>query len=586
MSSRLRSSSVGAAPRQRKLSRSRAESTVSTSLEVRCGCQYFQTDSLIPERVNPIGSRPTSRTEYYTEYKSRPTSRTELTHPTIVDNQTKQPDQISQNNLTTTTPRTSSLLLYRKYRSSSQDKTIKLPSDITNSTNFETTSYNENKHRSSTLLNRKYSRSRSRDIIPKQFSSFETYKTDDKPSQGLKDKQFSSYEEASRGPNDISFSSYDDAPQILKDTHINSFDEAPQGPKDTRFSSYTESSLQGPKDTQFSNYGEAPQRPKDTRFSSYKESDLQGTKDTQFTSYGEALQGPKDSHFSSYEEDSQKYSNQLDFETRNFGFGHLENCDLEIPETEITKHLSFESTASTPPIELDSTKDFKTNIKVSNLISRSDITHAPVIATPLPDPIIDPADIEDDQDTNNYHSDYYKEEPLIKTSTDTPKYQSQNNFDTQSITQRTSTLLARKYQVDLDQTDIEDEYYKDDPLIESNSNVDTQSTTQRTSNLLARKYRANSSQPTINLISTPRTSSNLLARKYRSVSQEKYPTNYKCSSLEGSTLDIQTDKINKNVSFENNKHDLDQYNISKSDNRLSPVLYEVKNRLATIDRNW
>lgn len=579
MSSRLRSSSVGAAPRQRELSRSRAVSAVTTSLEVRCGCQYFQTDSLIPERVNPVGSRPTSRTEYYTEYNSnsnsRPTSRTELTHPTVIETETKQPDQISQNNLTSTTPRTSSLLLYRKYRSSSQDKTIKLPSrsDITNSsTNFETTSYNENKPRSSTLLERKYSRSRSRDILPKQFSSFETYKTDDKDPQGLKNKQFSSYEEA---------------------------------PRDTRFSSYKESS-QGPKDKPFSGY--------DTSL---------GPKNSQFSSYEESSRGQNDTQFSSYEETPQTYENQLDFETRNFGFGHLENCDLEIPETEITKQLSFESTTSAPPIDFDSSKDFKTNIKVSNLISRSDITHAPVIATPLPEPIIDPADIEDDQDTNNYHSDYYKEDPLIKTNIGTPKYQSQNNLDTQSITQRNSTLLARKYHVD--QSDIEDEfykedpliqtnnnfdtqstttqrtsallarkyramsedeYYKEDPLIQSNNNLDTQSTTQRTSSLLAKKYRAMSSQPTINLISTPRTSSNLLARKYRSVSQEKYPTNYKCSSLQGSTLDIQNDKINKNVSFENNKHDLDQYNISRSDNRLSPVLYEVKNRLATIDRNW
>lgn len=498
MSSRLRSSSVGAAPRQRKLSRSRNVSTVSTSLEVRCGCQYFQTDSLIPERVNPIGSRPTSRTEYYTEYNSRPTSRTELAHPTI--DETKQPDQIIQNNLTSTTPRTSSLLLYRKYRSTSQDKTIKLPSrsDITDTTNFETTSYssyNENKNKSSALLNRKYSRSRSRDILekPKQFSSLENYKTDE---------------------------------------------EAPQAPNYVKFSSY--------------------------------------------------------------EEPSQNYSSeQLDFETRNFGFGHLENCDLEIPETEITKQLSFESTASAPPIEFDSSKDFKTNIKVSNLISRSDITHAP-IATSLPEPIIDPADIED-QETNNYHSEYYKEDPqIMPPRIDTPKYQSQNNLDTQSTTQRSSNLLARKYGTDQDEYEKEDtqsttqrssnlltrKYRADqsDIEFEDPNNLDSQSTTHRTSNLLAKKYVSNSSQPTINLITTPGTSSNLLARKYRSVSQEKYPTNYKCSSLEGSTLDIQ--KSNKNVSFENNKHDLDQYSISKSDNRLSPVLYEVKNRLATIDRNW
>lgn len=43
------------------MSRSRAESSHASPLEVRCACQFFQSDSLIPERVNPIGSRPPSR---------------------------------------------------------------------------------------------------------------------------------------------------------------------------------------------------------------------------------------------------------------------------------------------------------------------------------------------------------------------------------------------------------------------------------------------------------------------------------------------------------------------------------------------
>jgi hypothetical protein len=61
MSSHLRSSSVGAVPHVKPLSRSRAESSHASPLEVRCACQFFQSDSLIPERINPIGSRPPSR---------------------------------------------------------------------------------------------------------------------------------------------------------------------------------------------------------------------------------------------------------------------------------------------------------------------------------------------------------------------------------------------------------------------------------------------------------------------------------------------------------------------------------------------
>ena len=61
MSSRFRSSSLGAVPHKKPLSRSRAESSHAGPLEVRCACQFFQSDSLIPERINPIGSRPQSR---------------------------------------------------------------------------------------------------------------------------------------------------------------------------------------------------------------------------------------------------------------------------------------------------------------------------------------------------------------------------------------------------------------------------------------------------------------------------------------------------------------------------------------------
>jgi hypothetical protein len=56
-----RSLSVGAVPRVKPLLRSRADSASGGILEVRCACQYFQSDSLLPERINPVGdSRPTS----------------------------------------------------------------------------------------------------------------------------------------------------------------------------------------------------------------------------------------------------------------------------------------------------------------------------------------------------------------------------------------------------------------------------------------------------------------------------------------------------------------------------------------------
>lgn len=58
MSSRLRSSSVGARPRKRPLGRSRAESLQPNQLEVRCACQYFQSTSLVPERINPVNTYP------------------------------------------------------------------------------------------------------------------------------------------------------------------------------------------------------------------------------------------------------------------------------------------------------------------------------------------------------------------------------------------------------------------------------------------------------------------------------------------------------------------------------------------------
>lgn len=75
MSSRIRSASTGAIPRPKKHFTSRAESAAATALDVRCACQFFQSDSLLPERINPIGSRPSSSQGYY----SRPIS-PDLTH--------------------------------------------------------------------------------------------------------------------------------------------------------------------------------------------------------------------------------------------------------------------------------------------------------------------------------------------------------------------------------------------------------------------------------------------------------------------------------------------------------------------------
>lgn len=78
MSSNIqRSSSVGAQPRPKKLFTSRAESVAAVALDVRCACQFFQTTSLLPERVNPVGSRPTSSLGYS---PSRPSSRNQLDH--------------------------------------------------------------------------------------------------------------------------------------------------------------------------------------------------------------------------------------------------------------------------------------------------------------------------------------------------------------------------------------------------------------------------------------------------------------------------------------------------------------------------
>uniref|UniRef100_A0A1A9WTH1 Uncharacterized protein n=1 Tax=Glossina brevipalpis TaxID=37001 RepID=A0A1A9WTH1_9MUSC len=60
-----RSASVGALPLEKKHFVSRNESASGVSLDVRCACQYFQSDSLLPERINPVDSRPSSKLEFH-----------------------------------------------------------------------------------------------------------------------------------------------------------------------------------------------------------------------------------------------------------------------------------------------------------------------------------------------------------------------------------------------------------------------------------------------------------------------------------------------------------------------------------------
>ncbi|XP_037034496.1 uncharacterized protein LOC119073249 isoform X5 [Bradysia coprophila] len=65
MSTRIRSSSMGAIPRPKKHFTTRAGSVAVPTLDVRCACQFFQSESLLPERINPVGSRPSSSQGYH-----------------------------------------------------------------------------------------------------------------------------------------------------------------------------------------------------------------------------------------------------------------------------------------------------------------------------------------------------------------------------------------------------------------------------------------------------------------------------------------------------------------------------------------
>lgn len=68
MSARWRSASLGSQPIQKPKERSRAGSTAPVTPEVRCACQFFQSDSLLPDRINPVGSRSSSRADKSVEY--------------------------------------------------------------------------------------------------------------------------------------------------------------------------------------------------------------------------------------------------------------------------------------------------------------------------------------------------------------------------------------------------------------------------------------------------------------------------------------------------------------------------------------
>ncbi|XP_043648727.1 uncharacterized protein LOC122617094 isoform X5 [Drosophila teissieri] len=67
-----RSASVGALPAEKRHFVSRQESASGASLDVRCACQYFMCDSLLPERVNPVDSRPGSRLSGHAEEQFPP----------------------------------------------------------------------------------------------------------------------------------------------------------------------------------------------------------------------------------------------------------------------------------------------------------------------------------------------------------------------------------------------------------------------------------------------------------------------------------------------------------------------------------
>lgn len=58
---RSRSEGSRRKPKLQNTSRQSSSGSSVMSLDVRCACQYFQSSSLLPDRLNPVGMRPSSR---------------------------------------------------------------------------------------------------------------------------------------------------------------------------------------------------------------------------------------------------------------------------------------------------------------------------------------------------------------------------------------------------------------------------------------------------------------------------------------------------------------------------------------------
>lgn len=59
-----RSASEGGKPRAPSLGKTSRQSSTSSTMEVRCACQFYMSDSLLPERVNPVGTAPPVKMEF------------------------------------------------------------------------------------------------------------------------------------------------------------------------------------------------------------------------------------------------------------------------------------------------------------------------------------------------------------------------------------------------------------------------------------------------------------------------------------------------------------------------------------------
>ncbi|CAH0746559.1 unnamed protein product [Diatraea saccharalis] len=70
MSKLRRWTSEGGTPLEKSVRPTREGSVQLYTPDVRCACQFFQCDSLLPERVNPVGTRPTSRASNIISYES------------------------------------------------------------------------------------------------------------------------------------------------------------------------------------------------------------------------------------------------------------------------------------------------------------------------------------------------------------------------------------------------------------------------------------------------------------------------------------------------------------------------------------